>query len=341
MSGKIRLGKTADSRTRKKLNVVADADHALLLNQLLSNQKDFADYLLLKGFSTSTTKRYIKDAENFVQWLNQENVTIETASYTDVLHYIQQKKGIVKQRTICIHVNSIKHFYNYLNSTEQVIENPTTQIEIKGVKRKILYHTLNKQELESLYNNFELPKADDPNKNQNWFKTAVLAAKRNKVILGLMIYQGLNSHEISNLLMADIKLREGKIYIAGTRRSNERELQLEAHQILDMMEYTLQTRTELLTQTKKTSDKVFMSTGSGNGFSNLMLQLMNKVNKINSKITTAKQIRTSVITQWLKLYNLRQVQYMAGHRYVSSTESFLVNDVEDLQTDIEQFHPIG
>jgi integrase/recombinase XerD len=32
---------------------------------------------------------------------------------------------------------------------------------------------------------------------------------------------------------------------------------------------------------------------------------------------------------------------MAGHRYVSSTEGYLVNQMEDLQSDIEQFHPIG
>jgi len=341
MSGKLRLGKTADSRTRRKLNVVEDANKLLLLQQTLSEQKDFVSYLLLKGFSTTTTNRYTKDAENFIQWIKKENVETETVSYADILHYIQHKRNTVKQRTISTHVNSIKHFYNYLNTTGQVTDNPTTQIEIKGIKRKILYHTLNKQELESLYNNFELPKADDPNKNQNWFKTSVLAAKRNKVILGLMIYQGLNSNEIRSLTVTDIKLREGKIYIAGTRRSNERELNLESHQILDMMEYTLQTRNELLKQTKKKSDKLFTSTGNGEGFNNVMQKLMKKLNKINSKITSANQIRTSVITQWLKLYNLRQVQYMAGHRYVSSTESYLINDLEDLQDDITKYHPIG
>jgi integrase/recombinase XerD len=32
---------------------------------------------------------------------------------------------------------------------------------------------------------------------------------------------------------------------------------------------------------------------------------------------------------------------MAGHRYVSSTEAYLINDLEDLQDDIEKYHPIG
>ena len=32
---------------------------------------------------------------------------------------------------------------------------------------------------------------------------------------------------------------------------------------------------------------------------------------------------------------------MAGHRFVSSTEAYLVNDIDDLKEDIAKFHPIG
>ena len=32
---------------------------------------------------------------------------------------------------------------------------------------------------------------------------------------------------------------------------------------------------------------------------------------------------------------------MVGHKYISSTEAYLVNDLDDLQKDIEQFHLIG
>ena len=40
------------------------------------------------------------------------------------------------------------------------------------------------------------------------------------------------------------------------------------------------------------------------------------------------------------MYNLREVQYMSGHKFVSSTEAYLVNDLEDLQEDIAKYHPI-
>lgn len=337
----MKLGKTKDSRTRKQpVKAVKIAEQEELLNEL-KNQQEFTQYLLYKGYSTSTTKRYVKDAEMFIKWAAKENVQIEEVSYSDVLHYIQSKRNHVKQRTISTTVNSLKHYYNYLSTINQDIENPTTQIQIKGVKRKTLYHILSKQELESLYNNFELPDGNSKYKNQNWFKTSQLASKRNKVILGLIIYQGLGSVELGRMTEKDIKLREGKIYIAGTRKSNERELKLEAHQILDIMEYTLKTRNEILTRQNKTSEILFVSVGKSDRINNIINKLIKKLNKQNSKITSVKQIRASVITHWLKNYNLRQVQYMAGHRYVSSTEAYFVNDLDDLQEDITKFHPIG
>jgi integrase/recombinase XerD len=47
-----------------------------------------------------------------------------------------------------------------------------------------------------------------------------------------------------------------------------------------------------------------------------------------------------MITHWLKHYNLRQVQYMAGHKYVSSTERYQQNNLDKLQGQVEKYHPL-
>ena len=341
MSGKIRLGKTRDSRTRKQQVKAVNITEQENLLQELKDQKEFVEYLLLKGYSLSTIERYVKDSLKFTQWTTQENIPIEQVSYSDVLYYIQNKRGKIKQASISKTVNSIKHYYNYLQLKEIVKDNPTQQIQIKGIKRKILYNVLSKQELESLFNNFGIPTEESKHKNQNWYASSILTKKRNKIMLGLMIYQGLNGQELGNLKEADLKLREGKIYIAGTRKSNERILKLEAHQVLDMMEYTLQVRPQLVTLNKKESEMLFTNSQGGNSFHNVMGYLMKYLKKQNSNIQNLQQIRASVITHWLKQYNLREVQYRAGHRYVSSTEAYLVNDLEGLQEDIGKFHPIG
>jgi integrase/recombinase XerD len=345
MSGKIRLGKTKDSRTRKKLNVQENSEQITLLQEQLKEQSDFVAYLFIKGYSSATVERYTKEVKRFIRWAEEGNMQVETISYADVLHHIQSKREQVSQRTISALINSLKHYYNHLQEIGAVAENPTTQIQIKGVKRRILYHILSKQELESLYENYEVKEEEEQeqkNKNQNWYRASYLTRKRNKIILGLIIYQGLSSRELGKLLEKDIQLRAGKIYIAGGRKSNEREMKLEAHQVLDVMEYTLKIRPELIALNKSNaSEKLFVNSQGGRSFNNVIQQLMKQLKEQNSKIKNAKQIRASVITHWLKQHNLRQVQYMAGHRYVSSTEAYRINDLDDLQEDISKYHPIG
>jgi site-specific recombinase XerD len=107
------------------------------------------------------------------------------------------------------------------------------------------------------------------------------------------------------------------------------------------MEYVLKTRDELLQLTGKESQQLFISTGTSERIANIMGYLLKRLRQLNKKVTSANQLKASVIVHWLKLYNLRQVQYMAGHRYVSSTESFLMNEMDGMIEDIEKYHPIG
>ena len=72
---------------------------------------------------------------------------------------------------------------------------------------------------------------------------------------------------------------------------------------------------------------------------NTLYKIMSQLRKANSQVKNAQQLRASVIVKWLKQHNLRKVQVMAGHKYVSSTESYLQNDIESLQEKVNQYHP--
>jgi len=52
------------------------------------------------------------------------------------------------------------------------------------------------------------------------------------------------------------------------------------------------------------------------------------------------QVRQSVIAEWLKTKDLRMAQYMAGHKYVSTTERYQVNNLEDLEEALNKYHPL-
>lgn len=284
----------------------------------------YKDYLKSKGYTSKSIDSYLRSNKLFLQWLPQE-ILQEQVTYQDILAFMQHcRNQELKQRTIQNYLLGVQHYYDYLLKNEVVTENPTANIEVKGIKRKVLYHVLESHHLHALYHHYP---------------TETLSQKRNKVILGLLVYQGLKTEELAKLETDHIKIREGKIEVPGGARSNGRTLKLESHQVLDLYDYLMQTRKEILTNANLQTEQLFTGTESLGRMTNFITRIIKQLKKHN--IENAQQIRASVITKWLKRYNLREVQYRAGHRYVSSTEAYLQNDLEGLQEEINQFHPLG
>lgn len=295
----------------------------------------FKEYLKYKQFTKKSITSRLVVFDQYMKWIKKENLDIEQIGYNDLLLFMKycQHKGI-SQRTIKHYMIIVRHFYDHLEREHVISINPATDINVKGVKRKVLYHILEAHELHTLYNQHP---------------SETIKGRRNKAMLGLLVYQGVHTSELAKMEVKDVNLREGKIYVPGSVKSVSREMILEAHQIMDMYDYVLNVRNQIAvlpakrkSQEKQESDRLFIGDG-GNCYSvsNFITQLMIKVRELNPQVLNAKQIRTSVITKWLKNYNLRQVQYLAGHKYISSTESYLQNDMEGLKEEVQQFHPIG
>ncbi len=88
------------------------------------------------------------------------------------------------------------------------------------------------------------------------------------------------------------------------------------------------------------SERMFFSIGGSEILKSSMLHMFRSIHQGHPEVKNAMQIRSSVITHWLKHYNLRQVQYMAGHKYVSSTERYQMNNLDKLQGQLEKYHPL-
>jgi len=301
----------------------------------MNETESFIEYLKERQLSHSTIKTAKVTIRIYLKWVVKERMEAEQVSYQDLLGFMKNcsKQG-VSQRTIQHYLNTVKHYYNHLEEEGKVSINPTLGIEVKGVKRQVLYHILEPHELHALCNQYSSETHKD---------------RRNKVMLGLLVYQGIRTEEMGRLTTKEVNLREGKIDVLGSRKNNGRLLQLESHQVMDMYDYILQVRPLILgkepkrkTQSKIETEQLFIGEG-GNCYSisNFMTQLMIKVRKINPSVKNAKHIRASVITKWVKQYNLRKAQYLAGHRYISTTENYLQNDLEGLQEELNQFHPLG
>lgn len=263
----------------------------------------------------------------FFNWLEKEQIEKEQVSYTDILSFMKycQKQGTT-QRTVQIYLNDIRHFYDHLIEEGRKEVNPITGIKVQGVKRKILYHIFEPHELHAIYNSYQ----DES-----------LKGKRNKIMLSLLVYQGVKTEELARLEVQDVKLKEGKIEIHGGSKSERRILQMESHQVLEFYDYINNTRKEILAQSKQQTDKLLVSIEGGDSLNSCMTRLMYWLRRKNKLIVNAKQFRASVIVKWLRVYNLRKVQHLAGHRYISSTESYQQSEMEGLTEEVNKFHPLG
>ncbi len=306
----------------------------------------FKEWLIIKGYSKTSIQTIIRAVVYFMAWAEKENINdITQTSHNDIIAYIQYYniKGTGK-KTIAHYIMHVKKYFDWLMTEELVTDNPCSNIKIKGIKRKVLHEILPIEELEQLYNNYsiviivqksETLKIPPPQQMQN------LARRRNKIIVGLLIYQGVRAEEVAKLQLQDVKLREGKIFMAGARRSNDRTLPLESHQVFELLDYINDTRKQILHYRNFTTptQELFLNLGESSRKNNRFAVLLPHLKQMNGKVKTLEQIRASVIVHWLKLYNLRKVQVMAGHRYISSTENYKANNLDDLKEDIKNYHP--
>jgi site-specific recombinase XerD len=304
------------------------------------NYEKFTEWMLLKKYSPKTVITNIRIVEYFRSWAARENIfELEEISYQDAMMFISwSSKHGASQKTIGNYLNHIGKFYNFLLSEKMVTVNPVAHIKVQGIKRKVYYDILNVEELQTLYNLYPtsivIQDKHMPPQSKN-----ILSRKRNKVILSLLIYQGLRVEEISALELQDLQLREGKITIHAKRRTAARIMKLESHQVYELMDYIHETRKEFLT-VKGVTSQLFLQWKTKDNFHNITHLMLTHLRTINSRVKNFDQLRASVITAWLKQYDLRKVQYLAGHKYVSSTEEYKANNIDELQDDVTKYHPL-
>lgn len=278
-------------------------------NTSINSAQAFNEYLQSKNLAEQTIKIYLVEVNRYLSYLKAEEKEAENATKKDLLNYLkkadeQRKVAASTKKSI---LGTIRHYYNYLNQFYGV-NNITHFIKIRGVKRKQIRQPITTEELELICDAFYY-------ENQENIK--------GYLILTFAAFQGLTVTEISKINKQDIDLRKATLKIHRSKKINGRTLTLKAAQIGSLMQYfTNPEQTDF-----KTTNFYYQS-------------LYKKIRAISPKFEGFTQIRASLITGWIKTHGLRKAQYLAGHRYISSTENYLANDFESLQKDLESFHPL-
>lgn len=286
--------------------------------------KAFEDYLQNKGFAKATVCQHCRYCGQFIEWLEMQQISPEDCSYNDLLSWVDRLKQsgdsikLVNRKLL-----SVRHWFSFFQLKNKEAANPAAGLYLKSSRKRLVSGIASFDRLEKLYQNYPVTDGRE---------------LRNKVILSLLVYQGITTDELHHLETDHVKLREGKLKIPGSKRSNGRVLHLQSFQVLDLQEYLLTVRPKLASEKE---GQLFLSMEGKPELKNSLLHLFRALKKVEPQISNANQIRQSVIVYWLKNHNLRHVQNMAGHKYVSSTERYQQNNIEDLQKEVNKYHPLN
>lgn len=292
---------------------------------------DFEEYLVKEDYAKTTISSYLRTTEKSRNWCEAKNYELTNIDYKAYLEYIKKlQQSSVSKKTVVRHVGALKIFFNYLIEENYRGDSPVESINIRGVKRILNNNLLEFQELEDLYYSYQTENISFPN--------CPSVAMRNKVVTGFMVYQGMNATSLKSFQYDHINIDKGTVYIPSTRTTNSRTLELKSWQIVPLLRY-METDRELLQEKIGCFTQALFPLNIDRFY--ILYEVFKELKKFNHKVKNANQIRASVLTFWLSLYNIREVQYMAGHRYISSTERYLQDDLENLHEAIENLHPIS
>jgi len=291
-------------------------------------QQAFKQWLEHQGAREKTIEGKLRLLQTYVEWLESEQVTIGTITYGQLMDYIGhlQKSGKSK-RTINQHLKTAEQYHQSLD-----IAFPAPELRLRGLVKKIP-ETLTAKELEEVYRNF------NPQKDNGYYYHT------DKIILGLIVYQALELRDIFLLEKSHLKLSEGKISIPGRHNRESRTLTLQAQQIMPLYQYLNETRPYFAEhysfnlKPQNLSEKLFIPQ-CDNLERFLVKKVRSQAQEQSITVKNLQQLRQTRLTIWVKEHGLRKAQYMAGFKSISGIERYKTQHLEDLQKQLENYHPL-
>jgi site-specific recombinase XerD len=296
---------------------------------------DLKSYLQ-KNLSPSTATRYERDLQSFFLQLNNP----QEAKYKQIMDVIGVlRKKYSNPKTVNRILAAIKKYYDYLLHIGTRKDHPCKSIFLRDTRRRNL-------QLQDLFSTQELEYLIESKPKSRTNKLSEAKSRkagnrktnqvRNKLLLSLLIYQGMARTEISKIEMDDINLEEGTIKARGDERTSKRTLPLMAKQVHLIYEYLNKERA------KVKSEKLFIGMRGDAMSSDCLCRIILRYQYLfTEKTLNCQTIRMSVTRNLLKEgKDIRVVQVYMGHKSPGTTEKYKQSHTEELKAEIQKHHPI-
>ncbi len=284
----------------------------------------FQNYLQKVGHTPSTIKTYLFANRKFLDKNNEADLF----TYKDIVNYLcsETHNGLNTGKKAYL-LYGIKKYFDFLIESGVRDNHPCRNLKLRSFSKKNIIHQdlFSGQELELLFT------------RENRYKVLAI---RNKILMSLLICQGLTSAEIVALNVTHINLYKKTILIKGSRKLNRRFLQILPKQINLFDEY-LNTGHEKLLK-KETEAFVLSKLGNRICVDDIHYLISTFKGLFPDRKLTAVTIRQSVIANWLneQKISLEVVQQMAGQKLISTTLRYRQINLQEQKELMERWFPL-
>jgi len=289
-------------------------------NKLLNK---FEKYILIElGYLYKTFTGYRNSVITYLEWLSDNGIKpkkIKLDQTYDFIAYRRQKGDA--ERTVAGYRTALKHF----NQAIGMKDNPALLIHLAKCERKTPTNIIDAEFMDSVYR--------DTSAN-------TLVQKRDRCILGMMLFMGLQRTELESLQLEHLDLENARLYVPESPSTNERYIPLHPKQMMHLSQYIYDLRPKLLQYFNKVTNQLFFSSGVGNNLNGALARMLKRIKLECHYVRDFKQLRQSRVVIWVKEHGLRQAQYLGGYRYVTSVQRYDFKSLDKLQKLLEFHHPM-
>jgi integrase/recombinase XerD len=267
---------------------------------------------------------YRRDVEQFLLFLQAENVAPEAAGRNDLIRYrtaLSRTGGAAS--SLARRLSAVRALYSFLQLDGSATSNPAQAIDLPQLPRR-LPHALAREDVERL---LESVQGSD------------LLAVRDRAMLETLYSTGLRVSELVALRVSDIDLEEGFVRCRG-KGSKDRIVPLGSLARAYLLRYLNEARSRFTTHA---DDGCLFLTARGRGMTRVAFWQLLRRRSIEASIAvplSPHTLRHSFATHLLDGgADLRSIQEMLGHSQIGTTQIYTHVADARLAEEYDRAHP--
>lgn len=289
--------------------------------------KLFIEYLQIeKNYSQYTIEHYHHDISDFIMFMTEQAISdITSVQYLDARLYLTRLyERKFARKSVARKISSLRSFYKFLVREKLTEENPFALVSIPKAEKR-LPEFFYEDELKLLFQSCE---------------TETPLGQRNKAMLELLYATGIRVSECCQIRLKDLDFYLSTVLVHG-KGNKERYVPFGSFAADSLDRYINDGRKKLMGQ-KETNDTLFLN-HRGSPLTDrgvrTVLNTMIENSALNGKIHP-HMLRHTFATHLLNNgADLRSVQELLGHAFLSSTQIYTHVTNEHLRKTYMSHHP--